>query len=150
MTFKDQNWSERVAVLGDPAESAFMEHARNTGLSFVKFGLDRPPIDLRRIPGFVRYTPDFLTPKGLIEVQGCGRDQTFKFKHDKLTALRQWQRHAHVNVWLWNEPLDDWRMLPVPKLWTLCQGRGGPRIDGTFDPDTNAKPYAAVRWIDVA
>ena len=148
-TFKDQNWEERVEVLGDPGEKAFQEYASRRGLGAVKYGLDRPPVDLRRTSTFVRYTPDFLTDEGLVEVQGCGRDQLFKFKHDKLQALMQWQRHDHVNVWLWNQPLDDWRQLPVTRIYAMCNdgvSRRSLRVDGVFD---GSKPYASVPWIDL-
>ena len=148
-SFKDQNWEERVEVLGDPAEKAFQEYASRRGLAVVKYGLDRPPVDLGRVSAFVRYTPDFLTSEGLVEVQGCGRDQQFKFKADKLVALMQWQRHQHVNVWLWNQPLDDWRQLPVTRIYAMCAdgaGRRSLREDGVFD---GHKPYSSVPWIDL-
>ncbi len=155
-TFKDQNWEERVEVLGDPSENKFREYASRRGLGVVKYGLDRPPVNLGRTTDFVRYTPDFLTDEGLVEVQGCGRDQLFKFKWAKLTALAQWQRHMHVNVWLWNEPLDDWRMLPITRVIEMCRERPYVgkhmvyRADGVFDPDVNGgKPYASVPWIDL-
>lgn len=152
-TFKDQNWEERVEVLGDPAEKAFQEYASRRDLGVVKYGLDRPPVDLSRTTAFVRYSPDFLTDEGLlVEVQGCGRDQLFKFKWSKLTALAQWQRHMHVNVWLWNQPLDDWRQLPIMRVIEMCRERPYVgkhmvyREDGVFDGN---KPYASVPWIDL-
>ena len=151
-SFKDGTWEERVEVLGDVGEKAFREYAARRQLGAVKFGLDRPPVDLGRISTFVRYTPDFLTDEGLVEVQGCGRDQTFKFKHEKLTALRQWHRHQHVNIWLWNQPLDDWRQLPLPRLEAMCRepsytGRHAVyRTDGVFG---GTKPYTSVVWIDL-
>jgi hypothetical protein len=151
-TFKDQNWEERVETLGDPAEKAYREYASRRGLGVVKYGLDRPPVNLGRTTDFVRYSPDFLTDEGLVEVQGCGRDQLFKFKWAKLTALAQWQRHMHVNMWLWNQPLDDWRMVPVTQIAAMCQqyptaGRYVSfREDGVFDGN---KPYASVPWIDL-
>lgn len=148
-SFKDQNWEERVEVLGDPAERRFQEYASRRELGVVKYGLDRPPVDLSRTSTFVRYTPDFLTDEGLVEVQGCGRDQLFKFKHEKLRALLQWQRHDHVNVWLWNQPLDDWRQLPVTRIYAMCSdgaSRRSLREDGVFD---GTKPYSSIPWIDL-
>jgi hypothetical protein len=150
-SFKDQTWEERVEVLGDPGENAFRKYASRRELGVVKYGLDRPPVNLGRITNFVRYTPDFLTDEGLVEVQGCGRDQLFKFKHSKLMALRQWQRQQHVNLWLWNEPLDDWRMIPLTRVVEMCRERAGVfRTDGVFDPDVNGgKPYSSIPWIDL-
>lgn len=153
MSYKDEQWDQRIEMLGDPGENAFREYAAGRQLGHVKFGLDRPPVDLRRTSAFVRYAPDFLTDEGLIEVQGCGKDQTFKFKHEKLRALTQWNRAETVKVWLWNQPLNDWRMIPLSRLITMCRrgaGRHEPfRTDGTFDPSTNPKPYASIAWIDL-
>jgi hypothetical protein len=151
-TFKDQSWEERVAVLGDVGENAFREYAARRQLGVVKYGLDRPPVDLGRTSDFVRYTPDFLTDEGLVEVQGCGTDQLFKFKHAKLRALLLWQKNQHVNLWLWNQPLDDWRLVPMTRIAELCNGHVGPgryvafREDGVFDGN---KPYASVSWIEL-
>ena len=153
-SFKDEEWNDRVAILGDPAEKKFQEWAARSGIGCVKYGLDRPPVNLSRVSAFVRYTPDFLTDNGLVEVQGCGSDQLMKFKHDKLQALMQWQRRDHVNVWLWNQPLDDWRQLPVLRIVAMCQQHPRPggrhvslfREDGVFD---GSKPYASVPWIDL-
>lgn len=72
-----------------------------------------------------------------------------KFKHDKLRALAQWQRNEFVSVWLWNQPLDDWRQLPVLDLIALCKvdgHRSALREDGVFD---GHKPYSAVPWIEL-
>lgn len=151
-TFKDQNWEERVEVLGDIGEKAFREYAARRKLGVVKYGLDRPPVNLGRIADFVRYTPDFLTDEGLVEVQGCGRDQLFKFKWSKLTALRQWQRQQHVNMWLWNEPLEDWRQVPIMRIIEMCREKPYVgkhmvyREDGVFD---GFQPYSSVPWIDL-
>ena len=150
MSFKDQNWEERIETLGDPAENAFRKYAAQGGIACVKYGLDRPPLDLSRTPSYIRYTPDFLTNNGLVEVQGCGRDQCFKFKHDKLRALLQWQRHHHVDMWLWNEPLDDWRQIPLTRIATMCRDSSKWtntfRVDGAFD---GSKPFSSVPWIDL-
>lgn len=151
MSYKDENWEERVEVLGDPGEKAFREYAARRQLGVEKYGLDRPAVNLGRIPAYVRYTPDFITDDGLVEVQGCGVDQLLKFKHEKIVALTQWNRHCTVMVWLWNQPLDDWRMLSVPRLFGMCRESGYGRhaqfrVDGVFD---GSKEYAAIPWIDL-
>jgi hypothetical protein len=101
MSFKDKPFSERFEKLGDEAEGIFEQVYPN---NFVRFGLDRPNINLARVPPFVRYTPDYLTAKGLVEVQGFGRDQMFKVKHDKLDALSEWSEQCRVDFFLW----DSW------------------------------------------
>ena len=144
--FRDETWEQREKTLGDPAENAFRQWADNRQLAYVRFGLERPPIDMRRVPTMLRYTPDFLTDQGLFEVQGCGQDQKFKFKHDKLFALRWWNRQADTTqVWLWNQPLDTCVTCHIEALFRYCweDATLGLRTDGLFD---GTKPYAEVTW----
>lgn len=101
MSFKDRAFTERLLTLGDEAEGIF-ESVYSHG--FVKYGLSRPPINLATVPPFVRYTPDYLTSKGLVEVQGFGKDRTFKIKHDKLEALIEWHEWFRVDLFVW----DSW------------------------------------------
>lgn len=143
-TFSDRSWQERETILGDPAERAFSGWANRQGLGHVKYGLSRPPVDMRRLPAFIRYTPDFLTDNGLYEVQGCGHDQTFKFKHDKLWAISNWDDHHAVAWFLWNQPADLEAVVGHPTLLRLCYNNQGLyRHDGMFD---GSKPYATVTW----
>lgn len=115
MSFRDRPFSERFEKLGDEAESIF-ESVYSHG--FVKYGLSRPPINLATVPEFIRYTPDYLTSKGLVEVQGFGRDQTFKLKEDKYGALCDWHYWAEVRVDLfvwdsWNREYGWIRLLDL-------------------------------------
>lgn len=87
MSFKDRPFNQRFAALGDQAERVFEE---TYGEGWVRYGLNRPPINLARVPSYLRYTPDYMTAKGLVEVQGFGKDQTFKLKHEKAEALDEW------------------------------------------------------------
>ena len=64
--FASQPWTERIETLGDPAEGAFMRWANRTGEPAVRYGLNRPPVDMRRVPAFIRYSPDFLADRGLV------------------------------------------------------------------------------------
>lgn len=99
MTFKDRAWGNRFAAMGDEAEGVF-EAVYPQG--WARYGINRPPINLSKVPAFVRYTPDYLTAKGLVEVQGFGRDQTFKLKDDKYEALRAWQLEFRVDIFVWD------------------------------------------------
>jgi hypothetical protein len=147
--WSEELWETRYKTLGDPAENRFREWAAQDELSYHRYGLDRPPLDLSRVPAFVRYTPDFLTSRCLIEVQGCGRDSTFKFKHDKLSALEEWYSQFPVKLFLWNKTSDQIWLVDVmkdlyPIVSTETSGLGWPtlwRTDGMFDGN---KPYAGV------
>ncbi len=145
-TFRDENWETRETTLGDPAEKAFALWCDQHGWAYVKYGLDRPPVDLSQVEPEIRYTPDFLADQlGLVEVQGCGKDGLFKFKHDKLEALRTWDYHlATVQVWLWHQPSDQCVVVPIVDLARMCYSHGGYRTDGLFD---GHKPFASVSWV---
>ena len=143
-TFKDQNWTTREQTLGDPAETAFELWAGRNNVPNVRYGLCRPPIDMRRLAPMVRYTPDYLAETRFIEVQGCGKDASFKFKHDKLEALKAWHSIMPVYVWLWNQPDNESVLVEINELLALCVGYDGTyREDGVFD---GTKPYASVSW----
>lgn len=61
-----------------------------------------------KMPKNICYMPDYVMdgPDGVpawYEVQGCGADQLFKFKLDKLEALKWWKcTGMGVNLWLWD------------------------------------------------
>lgn len=147
-TFAERNWTERETVLGDPAETAFVNWCKNTGLAVVRYGLSRPPISLVNVPPFIRYTPDFMSGDNLIEVQGCGQDQTFKFKHDKLWAAVQWDEWMEVCFWLWNQPQNIGHMIKLRDLFTYVTDPVtlGFKMDGMFD---GHKPYSTVSWLQL-
>jgi hypothetical protein len=86
--------------MGDEAESQF-ERLHNRG--FVRYGLDRPPIQMWKLPPLIRYTPDYLCTDGLYEVQGCGQDGLIKLKLEKLDALKRWNTLCPTNLWLWDK-----------------------------------------------
>jgi hypothetical protein len=145
MTFSDKNWEQRETVLGDPAEHAFETFAKNTNLRIVRYGLNRPPINMFRVPVQIRYTPDYLTDHGLVEVQGCGTDETFKFKHDKLWAISQWKKMDDMWWFLWNQPLDQHVIASHQLIVRLASDVNGIsyRVDGHFD---EIKPFAKIPW----
>ena len=98
-TFKDKPWEQRFASMGDEAEGVF-EDVYPQG--YVRSGLDRPPIQMSVLPMKIRYTPDYLTSKGYVEVQGLGQDRIFKIKHEKLDALFLWHTDFRADLFLWD------------------------------------------------
>lgn len=102
--FRDKPWEERVVRLGDEAEGVFeLQHVK-----WARYGFNRPDIDMSRNSKKINYTPDYVADfygtNTLVEVQGCGRDQLFKFKEEKVVALKQWQTFSEMPVifWLWD------------------------------------------------
>lgn len=100
MTFNDASFVQRYQSMGDEAESMFEQiYPRN----WIRYGLDRPPIQVWKLPPFIRYTPDYLCTDGLYEVQGCGQDGLIKIKLDKLESLRQWNLLCPTSFWFWDK-----------------------------------------------
>jgi hypothetical protein len=99
VSFKDGSWQQRFGALGDEAEQVFERVAR---YGWVRYGLNRPPLQMHRLPARVRYTPDYLMSNKFIEVQGLGRDQKLKLKLDKHGALRWWNDLHPVELFVWD------------------------------------------------
>lgn len=147
-TFAERNWNERETTLGDPAEKAFEHWANDNHIVYARYGLNRPPFPIYELPTFIRHTPDYVTATHLIEVQGCGHDQTFKFKHDKLWAMVQWDEWMEVKFWLWNQPQNTGHTILLRDLFTYVTDPVslGFRMDGMFD---GHKPYSTVTWLQL-
>lgn len=116
MSFRDQPFAHRIGAMGDEAEGVF-EAVYPEG--FVRWGLNRPPINVSQLPEQMRYAPDYLTAKGLVEVQGVGSDQLLKLKVEKYEALRKWGDVMRTDLFVWDSKhrryawvrLDDLRAL---------------------------------------
>lgn len=98
--FHNKGWNDRFAAMGDEAEGVF-EAVWPRG--WARYGLNRPPIQMAALPLKLRYTPDYITSTGLVEVQGFGRDGMFRFKVEKYRSLVQWAGDWHVDVFLWDK-----------------------------------------------
>lgn len=110
MGFKDESWASRSAAggMGDQAEAVFRIVWKK---GFVDIGLRRPPLQVWKLPLMERYRPDFLTSEQYIEVQGCGRDQVFKFKAEKLEALEWWNSVFPVHLFLYDSHKDRYTFI---------------------------------------
>mgnify|MGYP000535289841 CR=1 FL=1 len=142
--FKDKTWDQRVRTLGDPAEQAFELWADKNGLGYSRFGFNRPPFSMAALSTKLKHAPDYVTADGLYEIQGCGRDGLFKFKHAKLGALREWCEDDDVWLWLWNQTLDQCVTCHIDVIHRMCWVYDeGYREDGIFD---GTKPYSQISW----
>lgn len=137
-SFRNQPWSQREGVLGDEAEQQFEQWASESKVGFARYGLNRPPIQVHRLPAMIRYTPDYLMTKRLVEVQGLGRDQRFKIKHEKFDALEAWQDVHPVDLFVWDRTNKRRWMIPLDSLgFAIDSGEFGVS-EGVFD---GTKPY---------
>lgn len=137
MSFKDREFSGRWRQMGGEAESVF-EAVYPQGKA--KYGLSRPPVNLTQVPAFVRYTPDYLTAKGLVEVQGFGRDQTFKLKVDKYNALNEWHQQFRVDIFAWDTTNKRYGFVRLHDFMEAWEEHGW---SDAFDDGRN--PYMALK-----
>lgn len=143
MSYKDRPFSERFGRLGDEAEGIF-EATYPEG--FAAYGLRRPPVNLSTVPPFVRYTPDYLTSKGLVEVQGFGNDQVFKLKVDKYEALVDWNvlSDFRVDLFVWDSSNHQYGWV---RLADLALTIASDRFEMREFPE--GKPYYAIKAEDL-
>lgn len=104
-SFRDQSWEHRLQGMGDEAEAVF-EEVWPTG--WARYGLNRPPIQVHKLPIKLRYTPDYITTHCLVEVQGVGRDQTLKVKLEKHLALQAWSQEMQLRFFIWDNVGKRW------------------------------------------
>lgn len=143
--FNKGTFAQRFAAMGDEAEGVFEEVHRS---GFVRYGLNRPPIQMGGLDPFIRYTPDYLTSRVLVEVQGFGADQTIKIKHDKWAALQQWSMLHQVELFLWDTRNKRFGYVPLPHLHHLIEAAETRHFD-------EGNPYYALpssvipcEWVD--
>lgn len=114
MSFRDGSFGQRFAKMGDEAEGIF-EATYPQG--FARYGINRPPINLGTVPEMIRFTPDYLTSKGLVEVQGFGRDQTVKMKVIKWSSMWRWHNEVfRTDLFLWDTTNKRYGWVRLPEL----------------------------------
>lgn len=107
--------------MGDEAEGVF-EAVFPKG--FARYGLNRPPIAMHKLPARLRYTPDYITSNSLVECQGFGRDQTFKLKIDKWQSLHWWNSVLPTELFVWDTTNKRWCILGLVAIDTLVEQCG--------------------------
>lgn len=121
VTFHTRDWNQRFQAMGDQAEHIFEEVWPR---GYTRTGLNRPPIQLHRLSLRTRYTPDYLTSYGYVEVQGFGRDRRLKIKHEKLSALNQWAGDDKVMFFLYDATTDTWATVDLDVMIAACDQHG--------------------------
>lgn len=137
-SFRDGQFAQRFAAggMGDQAERIFeLTYPQN----WDRFGLDRATINLKRVPEFIRFSPDYVTARGLVEVQGFGNDQRFKLKNAKLQALQDWHAIFQTDIFVWDSCNGRYGWLALDAVSAALDEHG---IADSFDNGRN--PY---RWL---
>lgn len=143
--YHQMDFAGRYGRLGDESEAKFRELNPNCE----DYGLRRPEINLAKVPAFVRYTPDFLQHNRLIEVMGIGRDGTLKLKFEKLEALKQWEMHFPVDLFVWDSHRERHITMPLPQVHKLCLKDGKPDQfhDGKWAWWLNLVQQFTLEWL---
>lgn len=114
--FHKQGFSSRFGAMGDEAESVFEQE--NEG-KYVRYGLNRPPVSMAKMPAKIRYTPDYLQSRQLVEVMGVGNDRILKLKYEKAHALQQWHQDMTLVFFLWDSKIKRSVSMPWTELWDI-------------------------------
>jgi hypothetical protein len=104
------------------------------------------------VPEFVRFTPDYVTAKGLVEVQGFGRDQTFKLKHAKWAALQLWHDMFRTDLFVYDSTNTRYGFIRMVDMQDLLEHGRIP--ERQFENDGNrywavpADALPVVEWLE--
>jgi len=119
MSFHQQTFANRFKAMGDEAEGVF-EQAHEG--KFVRYGLNRPPIGMGQMTAKIRYTPDYMITRALVEVMGVGNDRLLKLKTEKAYALQQWHSDWCLELFLWDSKLKQHTSIEWPVIWDMLTG----------------------------
>lgn len=117
LAYHQQDFSQRYGRLGDESEAKFVEV---TPFKVERYGLERPSINMAKLPPFIRYTPDYLQHNRLVECMGIGRDGVLKLKVEKLFALNQWDLVHPVDLFVWDSAAKRWTQQPLHEVQKAC------------------------------
>lgn len=135
MSFKDQSWHSRFEKMGDEAEGIFEEVYP---LGWARFGLNRPPIQMFKLSDMLRYTPDYITSDGLVEVMGFGQAQALRIKIEKLVAMDEWAQRDRVRLFVWDKTNERHGLVDLPDLAFAC------RMHGKLDTFPEGKQFYEI------
>ena len=146
VAYHELPFSQRIHTLGDESESVFKEVAPLGNSE--EFGWRRPSVSMARMSPFIRHKPDFYTASGhLVECMGCGRDGIVKLKEVKYDALREWNRHQEVVLWVWNSSTSEWALAPLTVVKKLVARAR--RNDGVKAFPNDGNVYFAIPFRDL-
>lgn len=105
MSFHTLPFSARFQSMGDEAEGHF---ERICTKNHIRFGLNRPPLNMSQLPERLRCMPDYLASDRFYEVKGMGRDDVLKLKVSDYQCLTFWHQIHPLTVWVWSSHRFAW------------------------------------------
>jgi len=108
--FADKDFASRLGALGDEAESVFEEVYPK---GWAVYGLRRPPIRVAALAPKIRFSPDYITSDGFIEVASVFTERVLKLKVAKHIALLQWNQEMPTYLFIWDSPENRYTLPPM-------------------------------------
>jgi hypothetical protein len=118
--FHQAPFAVRYSQMGDVSEGVFETLTPNHH----RYGLNRPNMYVANLPPMLRYTPDYLTPNGLVEVMGIGKDKTLKIKIEKINALLKWHMTGEVHLFVYDSYRKKWWLAEIDDWFSACVSYG--------------------------
>lgn len=155
MSFAKQPFSQRFAVMGDMAETAFEEWAVNNDVIFERYGLNRPKFkSFYRLPEFIRITPDYIaeethkagTKKYLVECKGTG-GRVLKIKFGYLEALDAWHNYLNLKFFVHDSNNHEDYMVPFNDLVALAVDAPKGRFEAD-DKEFHGIPMDKIKGVE--
>ena len=134
--FANKSWQPRFDKMGDDSEAAF---ERNSG-EWIRYGLNRPPFPVSRLPLGVRYTPDYIWAGNyFVEVQGCSPRKGVKLKCEKYVTIETiWHPLLPVLYFFWDSTRNMHTTIEYTDLLKLV--KSDQVTMGTFKDPGGEKP----------
>lgn len=153
MSFREQPFNQRFAVLGDTAEAVY-DAVLPLG-NGTQFGFRRPKgIKFNNFPENLRHMPDRVTATYMVEVMGMGRDGILRsMKVTKFNALKVWNTIAPklgllgVALFVWNSHKKQYLVLSFKSMTKLVNQSMKDYGIQTFEVD--GVEYYRINWDDL-
>lgn len=93
----------------------------------------------------IKHLPDFYVGDGyLVEVVGCGRDLTLKFRESKRRSLDAWAQLQRLCVFVYNSKLQAWWLVMWPEFAQLYDAVA--ISDGVQAFSSDGNRFVALEW----
>lgn len=115
-SFHKLDFGQRFSAMGDTAEGMF-ERVFDKG--FVRFGLNRPPLQMKSLPERLRHMPDYLTSTAFVECKGIGNDDTIKIKVVEWNCMNFWHQVHPLDLFVFSTKRFAWTIAPLRDIASL-------------------------------
>jgi hypothetical protein len=151
MGFSSKTFAERFATMGEPAEEQFRLWAEQNGVTYVDFGLKKPPIKkFYQLSPLIRGMPDYIcegTAPFFVECKGCA-SRTLKIKLESIEVMTRWDHELPMWIFIYNSKKHAYAMINLRQLVDLCEGTRIKEFDGDHRQYYDI-PIGRVEWTEI-